>query len=215
MERREFIAALSALAVSGHILEAAAKDETLTLDDHIRQLKEWANELEQKGEFQGQPFKLTEEEFVELQGMVSKNIAVDKLTREEITQLMLAAEDGDNAGYCPSPPAPADVLLRQSDPAGAMKRILVEGKVAVDRHGFVVTDAIMNPIDRWKLAPIYDAMGPGGRLETRDGCDWLWGMRITYLEHATTGLMVMWTSLEVEYEPLRIKNPNAVVNVYL
>lgn len=224
MERRMFLGALGALAVVANApevkasIEAATKDldpnEDLTLEEHIRKLHEWIDELKRDGTFQGRPM-LSEGDMDKLRDMVRKReAAIDGFTKADVKSLMEAAESGENAGYCPKPngtwPAVAAADIE------GIKRILVEGKVAVDRHGFVVTDAIASPQDRWKLAPIRYATS-GGKL--RKGSDrshdWLWGMRIAYLDVMPPGVMVMWTNLEVNYEPLKVKDPNAVVIVYI
>jgi hypothetical protein len=213
LERREFIAILSAIAVGGHVVEAAAKDldpsENLTIEDHIRQLQKLAAELGQK---------LSPEDIEKLNHMTRKRVAaIDKFTAHDIKTLLTAAESGMNAGYCPKlePGMTTWPCIARAEP-GEIKRILIEGKVAVDRHNFVVTDAVASPQDKWKLAPVrYAADNTGALIKEDRSHDRLWGMRIAYLDVVPPGVMVMWTDLKVSYDPLTIKDPNAVVIVYI
>lgn len=225
MQRRDFLGALSALVVVAQLPEAqatiaaAAQDldpnEDLTLDEHIRKLQEWADELERQGVLQ-RPTKITQEDLDKLNAMMRKrHAAIDEFTPCDIKTLMVAAEAGKNAGYCPMPNPGTETwpAISRANIDG-IKRILVEGKVAVDRHGFVVTDAVASKQDKWKLSPIRHAVN--GKLSKGDrNHDWLWGMRISYLDVVPPGVMIMWSELEVEYEPLKVKDPNAVVIIYL
>jgi hypothetical protein len=93
MERRIFITALSALAVTSEAAIAAAQGTDK--QRAIQQLKEWADELEQHG-------TLTQEELDALQSLereIRRREAINGFRPCDIKTLMVAAEAGLRAWY--------------------------------------------------------------------------------------------------------------------